>query len=313
LIHQSHDLIERWEGNPIIMPTDLSFPCLNILNAGAVVYKDETILLVRVETMKGQSVFVAGRSRDGIHFTIDDHPILAPAEEGEFAEFETEGVEDPRITLLEGNYYIVYTANSGHGCRLMLAKTKDFQSIERIALISEPDNKNGALFSKKIAGRYARLDRPLVGSRIWISYSKDLVHWGESDVLLSPRGGTYWDSARVGTAMPPIETKEGWLLIYYGAKNTGGGPIFRIGAALLDLKDPAQVIDRSDVPILSPREPYERIGDISNVIFSTGGVVNEKTGELVLYYGAANTAICMGTAKVADIIKRCKHEGERYA
>jgi len=307
----THDIIERWEGNPIITSKDLSFACLNILNAGAVHYRGQTILLVRVETMRGQSVFVVARSKDGMHFALEEKPILTPAANGEFKEFEAEGVEDPRITHMEGTHYIVYTANSRHGCRLALAKTDSFQTIERIALISEPDNKSGALFSKKINGRYARLDRPTDGMNMWITYSKDLISWGDADVVLSPRGGTFWDAARVGCAVPPIETKKGWLVIYYGEKNTAGGPIFRIGSCLLDLKNPTKVLGRSDVPILSPREPYERIGDLGNVVFSCGGVVDPKTNELSLYYGAASTSICLGTAKLSSIISRCLADGEQ--
>ena len=231
---QNHDIIDRWEGNPIITPSDLPFSCLNILNAGAAMYKGLTILLIRVELMNGQSVLMAGRSKDGVHFVIDDEPILTPATEGEFREFEETGVEDARITYLEGTYYIIYTANSRHGCRLVLAKTDDFKSIERIGLISTPDNKNAALFSKKINGSYARLDRPIEGFNIWITYSDDLIYWGRSKVIMTPRGGTFWDGARIGCAMPPIETQDGWLLIYYGVKNTSGGPIFRMGSALLD-------------------------------------------------------------------------------
>jgi len=231
------------------------------------------------------------------------------ATDGEFAEFEETGVEDARITYLDDTYYIVYTANSRHGCRLALAKTDDFKTIERIGLISTPDNKNGALFSKKINGSYARLDRPLDGSNIWITYSEDLTYWGRSEVIMTPRGGTFWDGARIGCAAPPIEMKEGWLLMYYGIKNTSGGPIFRMGSALLDLEDPSKVLERCDIPILSPRENYERIGDVSNMIFSCGAVVSEDAKEITLYYGAANNAICMGTAKLSSILKRCKDHG----
>lgn len=301
----SHDVIERWEGNPIITAKDLNFPCLNILNAGVASYRGHIILLVRVETMRGQSVFVAARSKDGIHFIFDDKPILSPAVEGEFKEFESEGVEDPRITHMDGTYYILYTANSRHGNRLALAKTDNFHTIERIALISEPDNKNGALFSKKINGRYARLDRPMDGFHLWITYSDDLIYWGDSEVILSPRGGNFWDQSRIGCAVPPVHTDKGWLLIYYGEKNTASGPIFRLGAVLLDGKNPTKVLGRSAIPILSPREPYERIGDLPNVVFSCGAIVDTKNDNLNIYYGAANNAICLGSVKISDLVKRC--------
>lgn len=297
------DIIKRWEGNPVINYEDLNFPCLNILNAGVTKYNDQFILLIRVETMKGYSVFVAGRSPDGLHFLLDKNPIMEPAVSGIFAKFEDRGVEDPRITFLDTTYYIVYTANSRYGQRLVLAKTDDFKKIERIAFMSGPNNKNGALFPKKISNRYARLERPFEGGNIWISYSDDLLFWGNSLVVLTPRGGGYWDSDRVGCEVPPIEVDEGWLVLFYGVRETSGGPIFRMGAAMLDKDDPSKLLGRSDIPILSPREEYERIGDGGNTIFSCGAIAQKETNELYLYYGASNMVICLGTAKLDDIIK----------
>lgn len=297
------DIIKRWDGNPVITYESLHFPCLNIMNAGAAKYNDQIILLIRVETMQGYSVFVAGRSPDGIHFILDKEPVMEPAVSGIFAKFENRGVEDPRITFLDGTYYIVYTANSSYGQRLVLAKTDDFKKIERVAFISGPNNKNGALFPKKIAGRYARLDRPFDGGNMWISYSDDLLYWGNSSVILTPRGGGFWDSDRVGCEVPPIEVDEGWLVLFYGVRETSGGPIFRLGAAILDKDNPAKLLGRSDIPILSPREDYERIGDGGNMVFSCGAIVEKETNELYLYYGASNMVLCLGTAKIDDIIK----------
>lgn len=299
------DVIKRWEGNPVISYEDLNFPCLNILNAGAVKFNNEHLLLIRVETMKGYSVFIVGRSPDGLHFLLDNEPILEPQTKGKFAKYEDRGVEDPRITYLDNTYYIVYTANSRYGSRLALARTDDFKTIERIALISGPNNKNGALFPQKINGKYVRLDRPFDGGNMWISYSDDLIYWGNSKVVLTPRGGGFWDSDRVGCEVPPIEVKGEWLILYYGVRETSGGPIFRMGAAVLDKEDPSKLLGRSDIPILSPREDYERIGDGGNIIFSCGAIVKEETDELYLYYGASNTVVCLGTAKLEDIFKSC--------
>ncbi len=302
------DVLHRWEGNPVIALDDLSFPALDILNAGVAKCGSDYLLLIRVEDMQGRSVFVLARSQDGRYFDVDAEPIMVPATDEPFSRFEKRGIEDARITYLEDAYYIVYTAQSAYGTRLALAKTDNFEQIERIALISEPDNKSAALFPSRINGRYARLERPRDGGRIWISYSDDLTYWGGSTPVLQSRGSGFWDSDRIGCAAPPIAIDEGWLLIYYGVRNTSGGPIFRLGAAILDKEDPHKVLKRSDIPILSPREHYERIGDIGNVVFCCGAIL-EDDGELKVYYGAANTAICLGSASIETVLSSCRPGG----
>jgi len=299
------DLVRRWERNPIITPADIPFPCNTVFNAGAAKFGEEYILLLRVEDLEGRSVFALARGRNGHDFKVADDPVMTPAAEGEFAAYEHGGIEDPRITPADGAYYIMYTAASDFGPRLALAKTDDFVNFRRIALISEPDNKDGALFPRKIGGRYARLDRPKVGDsgNIWISYSDDLIHWGRSDIVMPVRGDS-WDSWRVGASAPPIETRFGWLEIYHGAKATSHGPIYRLGAAMLDLENPSNVLCRSSIPILTPREYYERIGDIPNVVFSSGAIM-EADEEIKIYYGAADTCICLGTCRLEEIMQFC--------
>jgi len=299
------DIVTRWEGNPTITPEDIPFPCNTVFNAGAARPGGEYVLLLRVEDLEGKSVFALARSEDGYHFRIEDEPVMTPATDGEFAIYERKGIEDPRISYLEGAYYIVYTAASQYGPRLVLARTDDFRSFERIALISEPDNKDGVLFPRKINGRYARLDRPMVGGMgdIWISWSTDLIHWGDSRVVMPVRHDR-WDSWRVGAASQPIETEFGWVALYHGAKETVGGPIYRLGGAILDLDEPSKVLCRTAVPILAPREYYERVGDVGNVVFSCGAVL-EDGDRLRIYYGAADTAICVGSARFGELMQFC--------
>lgn len=302
------NVVERWPGNPILTLEGLPFACNTVFNTAAAKYKDEHILLLRVENLAGRSVFALARSKDGYTFNVEPDFVMIPSDREPFKTYEELGIEDPRITFMDGIYYIMYTAYSPHGARLALAKTADFKTYDRIALISEPNNKNGVLFPKKVGGRYARLDRPYsteYGS-IWISYSDDLVAWYDSDVVMTPRTG-YWDSDRIGAGAPPIDLDYAWLEIYHGVKNTSAGPIYRMGAVLLDYEDPSVVIGRSDVPILSPREIYERVGDVGNVVFACGAVVSED-GMLKLYYGASDTHICVGTAKVTDIVDKCIFE-----
>lgn len=306
------NIIERYLGNPIITLESMPFPCNTVFNAASVKFGDQYILLLRVENLRGHSVLAIARSNDGYSFTIDPEPAMVSSDVEPFKTYEELGIEDPRITYLEGSYYIMYSAYSRHGVRLALAKTDDFESFERIALISEPDNKNGVLFPKKINGRYARLDRPYSGQygAIWISYSDDLIAWYDSEVVMTPRGG-YWDTDRIGAGAPPIELDYGWLEIYHGVKTTSFGPIYRMGAVLLDLENPAKVIARSAVPILSPRELYERVGDVGNVVFACGAIV-ENDGTIKLYYGASDTQICMGTAKITDIIDKCLFDRDSH-
>ncbi len=300
------DAVERWHKNPIITLDSVPFPCNTVFNAGCAKVGDEYILLLRVEDLSGRSVFALARSDDGYHFSVDPEPTLEPSKEEPFRSYERRGIEDPRITFMEGEYYIMYTAYSRYGARLALAKTTDFKNYHRLGLISQPENKDGCLFPRKIRGRYVRLDRPYGGGtgNIWLSYSDDLLHWGDSEVVMTTRGG-YWDQDRIGACAPPIETPQGWLHIYHGVKNTSAGPLYRMGTVLLDLDNPAKVICRSAVPILTPREYYERVGDIGNVVFSCGAIL-EEGGRLRIYYGAADTCICLGFADVDDLIDRCQ-------
>ena len=299
------DLIRRYENNPIITREHIPFPCHSVFNAAAARLGDETILLLRVEDLSGRSVFALARGKDGRNFEVAAEPAMVPSMDGDFGIYERKGIEDPRVTQIDGVYYIMYIAASGYGPRLALAKTTDFANFERIALVSEPDNKDGALFPRKIGGRYARLDRPMVGDmgNIWISYSDDLLHWGGSKVVL-PVNADCWDSWRVGASAQPIETKYGWLEIYHGVRATSHGPVYRLGAAMLGLDDPSEVLCRSSIPILGPQEYYERVGDVPNVVFSTGALM-EDNEQITIYYGAADTCICVGTAQLGDLMQFC--------
>ncbi|MBU0755861.1 MAG: glycoside hydrolase family 130 protein [Planctomycetes bacterium] len=301
-----HDLIRRWGGNPILTAQDMPFPCTALHNAGAVMFEGRPILMLRVEDMRGMSFFILARSKNGFQFSVDEEPAMVPSTKEPFASNETLGIQDARITKIEDRYYITYTARAAHGSRLALARTEDFKTFERICLATQPENRSGTLLPRKIQGRFALLQRPLVGDtgHLWISFSNDLIYWGDARVVMTTRGG-FWDCNRIGVACPPIETEKGWLLIYYGEKFNASGHIYRLGTALLDLEDPCRVIGRSDIPILSPREYYERVGDVDNMVFATGAVVNEKLGNLMVYYGAATNSICLGWAKLDLLIKRC--------
>ncbi len=296
------DILHRHSDNPVITAADIPFTCNTVFNGSAVKLDDTYHMLLRVEGQHGYSVFALGHGEDGYSFELESLPVMTPASEGFMQKYETAGLEDPRITILEGEVYVTYTAFSGYGPVMALARTEDLISFQRLGVISEPGTKDGILFPRRLDGRYARLDRPVgndVG-RIWISFSDDLLHWGDSRVLVSPREG-YWDSYRVGGSTTPIETDEGWLEIYHGIKMTGAGPIYRAGVVVLDAEDPSVVLGRSSIPVLAPRTDYERIGDINNVVYPSAAI-REPDGELKVYYGAADTCICVATTTVEELL-----------
>jgi len=302
---RGRDLLHRWKRNPIITLRDVPYRCNTVFNGTPVKLDGEYLMIVRVEGQQGYSFFALARSRDGLHFEVEPEPCMMPAADGPFKLWEENGIEDPRLTMLDGVYYVMYTAVCRYGHRIALATTEDFHHYERVALVSGPGNKDGVLFPQKIDGLYARLDRPFgkdVGS-IWISYSPDLVNWGRSQIVFRPRP-MYWDSYRVGASAPPILTDRGWLEIYHGVKMTSAGPIYRIGTAMLDRDNPAKVLGQCVEPVLSPREEYERIGDVGNVVFACGAIV-EDDGEIKVYYGAADTSICVATGRLAELVESC--------
>ncbi|MHC4617285.1 MAG: glycoside hydrolase family 130 protein [Planctomycetota bacterium] len=302
-----YDVIQRWEGNPLLTIEDIPFPCNTVFNAASAKHENQYILLLRVEDLTGRSVFALARSKDGYYFEVEPDPVMAPCEEeGCFKEYERKGLEDPRITRIGDIYYIMYTAASIYGPLLALAKTTDFKTFERIALVSEPENKDGVLFPEKINGKYARLDRPVSGGEgnIWLSYSDDLIMWGNSRCVMTIRGD-HWDSWRIGASCQPIKIEDGWLIIYHGVKAASSGPIYRLGAALLDRTDPSKVLCRTAIPILSPREYYERVGDVNNVVFSCGAILEDDGKSLKIYYGASDTSICLGTADINELMQFC--------
>ncbi len=299
-------VIERWKDNPVLTPDDVPYPVETVHNAGAVRCGDEIVLLFRAHRRSGRSILGLARSRDGVTFTVDPEPWLVPTDDPPLAEYERFGVEDPRITPLEGAYWITYSAYSRHGVRIALARTRDFRRVERVGLVSQADMRNVALFPEKIGGRYARLDRPHSGIApwsIWISFSPDLVHWGDSRRLIAP-APYHWDEMKVGPGAPPIRTPRGWLVIYHGVFETMDGAVYRLGAALLDPEDPTRVVGVADDWILAPEDPWEVTGYVHNVVF-TCGAVTEGDDRLRLYWGGADQVICTGTARIDDLVELC--------
>lgn len=305
------ELFKRYAANPILTCRDWPYPVNSVFNPGATMVDGRYLLLVRVEDRRGFSHLCAARSVNGLgDWKIDSLPTFAPLPER--CPEETWGVEDPRITWIEdlGAWVVAYTAYSEVGPLVSLATTKDFVNFQRLGPVMPPEDKDAALFPVRFKGRYAMLHRPVTGfggagKHIWISFSPDLTHWGNHQVLMPARTGGWWDANKIGLSPPPLETSEGWLILYHGVRETVGGSIYRLGLALLDREDPTRVLRRSDQWIFGPEEAYELNGDVGNVVFPGGWIL--QGDELRLYYGGADSCVAVAIASLSNVLNFLKH------
>jgi predicted GH43/DUF377 family glycosyl hydrolase len=301
--NKAHNLFKRYKGNPILTPENWPYAANAVFNPGATKMGSETLLLVRVEDLRGFSHLTVARSADGFtNWQIDSKPTLEADPE---SREERWGLEDPRIVWLEEQkqYAITYTSFSEGGPTVSLAITKNFKTFQRLGTLLPPEDKDACMFPRRFRGRFALIHRPIVRSEahMWLSFSPDLKHWGDHRAIVKTRGA-YWDCHRVGLACQPIEIPQGWLTFYHGVRVTAAGAIYRIGLALLDLNEPWKVLRRSDEWILGPRDCYERVGDVGDVVFPCGATVNEVERTINLYYGAADTAVAVATANLDEVI-----------
>jgi predicted GH43/DUF377 family glycosyl hydrolase len=301
------ELFHRHKDNPLIAPADLPFHAASVFNAGCALVENETLLLLRVEGRNGLSSLYTARSANGVDgWRVDEAPCLAP--QPDVHPFERWGLEDARITRLASleTWAVLYTGYSEHAPVVCLALTDDFRQFRRQGALLPPENKDAALFPVQFDGSWALLHRPVPrregsGCNVWISYSPDLRHWGDHRPLLLSRKGAHWDAGKIGLCPPPLETEAGWLVCYHGVKRTSSGGIYRLGLALLDRDRPEEVIARGSEWIFAPQDPCERTGDVHNVTFSCGwSLVGD---ELRLYYGAADTSLCLATASLRQVLR----------
>jgi len=300
------DVFVRSEANPILTVADVPYPANSVFNPGAATVGGETILLVRVEDLRGMSQLHVARSADGISsWRFDRKPLLSSR--GDQDPEETWGCEDPRLTWLpeREEWAIAYTAYSRRGPLVSLAMTRDFRRVRRLGPAMPPEDKDAALFPRRFGGRWAMIHRPSPlrgGAHMWISYSPDLRHWGDHKLLLEARDGAWWDAGKIGLGPPPLETPDGWLVMYHGVHATADGPIYRVGLALLDLENPGVVLHRTDEWTFGPTSPYEITGDVGRVVFPCGWTLDEATDRLRLYYGAADSVIALATARFSEVM-----------
>jgi beta-1,2-mannobiose phosphorylase / 1,2-beta-oligomannan phosphorylase len=241
------------------------------------------------------------RSVDGLHFIEGEGPVLLP--ESPLEEF---GVEDARVTPLEGRFYLTYVAVSRRGVATALASTEDFRTFSRHGVIFGPENKDVVLFPDKIAGQYVALHRPsgsagFARPEMWLARSPDLIHWGQHQCLLSV--GTSWDSGRIGAGPPPLRIAEGWLVFYHGNQRPappGDVGVYSAGAMLLAHDDPSRILRRSTRPLLTPEADFETSGFVPNVVFPTGIVAAGRS--LLVYYGAADTSSAVVRLSLDEVL-----------
>lgn len=314
--------IKRYENNPILEAKDVPYEATLIFNAGVVKYQGRYVMVFRNDynyTKKGPFGFEGtnlgfATSEDGKTWTVKDTPCFALEDE------EIIRAYDPRLTVIDDVCHMCFAVDTKHGIRGGIATTTDFETFD-IKHMTTPDNRNMVLFPEKINGKYIRLERPFtVYSRggkdrfdMWISKSKDLVYWGESELLLAVEDVPFAND-KIGPAAPPIKTDKGWLTTFHSVdidENRGKNgweetwkKRYMAGIMLLDLEDPTIILGMSEVPLLKPEALYEKDGFRNDVIFP-GGMILEENGEVKIYYGAADTVECLATAHVDDLIALC--------
>jgi beta-1,4-mannooligosaccharide/beta-1,4-mannosyl-N-acetylglucosamine phosphorylase len=298
-------LLKRYPGNPIIdrnaTPTSNS-----IMNSSVVKFGDEYRGVFRVDNQNRDMLLHAGKSKDGINWELEPEPIRWACRTPEIANF-VYGY-DPRITALDGRYYVTW-CHGYHGPCIGIGVTDDFESFEHLEIALAPFNRNAVLFPRKINGEYVMLHRPSDNGHtpfgdIFLCHSKDLIYWGKHRFVMGTRGG--WQSTKIGAGPVPIETPEGWVMIYHGVLTSCNGFVYSAGAALLDLEQPWKVLYRTKRYILAPTELYECVGDTPNVAFPVAAVHDPDTDELRVYYGAADTCVCLATTTLTELVQFIK-------
>ena len=307
-----NEAVWRYDGNPVV-PRNV-IPCSNsVFNSAVVPFGKGFAGVFRVDSRVRNMRLHNGRSKDGLRFEIDPEPIRWECENEEIGRFIE--AYDPRVCLLEGRYWITW-CNNYHGYTIGVGYTEDFRTFHQIENAFLPYNRNGVLFPKKIGGKYAMLSRPSDTGHtpfgdIFYSSSPDMVHWGCHRHVMSPkRQPLTWQCTKVGAGPTPIETTEGWLMIYHGVLTSCNGFVYSMGAALLDLEEPWKVRYRTKPYLMSPQALYECVGDVPNVVFPCAALADAATGRLAIYYGAADTVTGLAFAQVDELLAFLKENSE---
>jgi predicted GH43/DUF377 family glycosyl hydrolase len=317
--------LHRHPDNPVLTRADIPdhppglVDVSSVFNPGATAYEGGVLLLARVQDRGRETHLVRAVSEDGLRFRVDPGPV--PIHGLERAG-RVHHAYDPRITRIDGRWLVTLALDRDDGCRIGLASTEDFRALHFLGILSEGDSRNGVLFPERIGGRYAMLERPNLvhpeggpptGDAIVLSLSDDLARWQHAAVVAQGRP-RYWDE-RIGPGTPPVKTTEGWLLLYHGvATHFAGVNIYQAGALLLDLADPSHVLARTRYNILEPREAHEMVGQVPNVVFPSGWVVDDldqdgfarPESRVLVYYGAADTCVGAAFTTIGELLRDCR-------
>ncbi|MDF2723136.1 MAG: glycosidase [Paenibacillus sp.] len=320
----SSPIIYRHPANPLLTPKDVPYGPGMVFNAGVTFYQGKYVMVFRndygsaeTESLQPSSTTNLGLafSDDGVHWEVQPAPCWSWHDE------EVIRVYDPRLTVIDGKCYMCFAVDTKHGLRGGIAVTEDFRTFDVLSL-SLPDNRNMVLFPETIGGKYVRLERPFpVYSRggkdrfdMWMSDSPDLKYWGNSHLVLGVEHVPFAND-KVGPGAPPIKTDKGWLTTFHAvdldrSRGKNGWEAswkkrYTAGIMLLDLNDPSKVVGMSKSPLLAPEVDYEVDGGFRNNVIFPGGMILEKSGEVKIYYGAADTVECLATAHVDDLVRLC--------
>ena len=302
----------RYSGNPII-GRDGNKISNSVFNSAVVRFEDGFAGVFRCDSRSISMDIFVGKSKDGINWEIEDEPIKFEGADEEILKREYR--YDPRVCFIEDRYYITW-CNGYHGPTIGIAYTFDFKKFVQLENAYLPFNRNGVLFPRKINGLYMMLNRPSDNGHtpfgdIFISQSKDMEFWGRHRHVMGTIKDdiSAWQSTKIGPGPIPIETDEGWLMIYHGVINTCNGFVYRMGAALLDLNEPWKVLARSKNYIMAPWEQYECMGDVPNVVFPCAALHDKESGKIAIYYGCADTVTGLAfttVERLLDYVKKNK-------
>jgi beta-1,4-mannooligosaccharide/beta-1,4-mannosyl-N-acetylglucosamine phosphorylase len=299
-------VVWRSSRNPII-PRDQLPRSNSIFNSAVVEYGGGFAGVFRVDDTRRVMNIHAGRSADGVAWDIDPEPIVFQSADERVPEIQEEFLYayDPRVTWLEDRYYLTWCSGY-HGPTIGVGYTHDFETFHQLDNAFLPFNRNGVLFPRRIAGSYAMLNRPSDNGHtpfgdIYYSESPDLVHWGRHRHVMAPVPLT-WQATKIGAGPTPIETAEGWLVLYHGVLTSCNGFVYSMGAALLDLEEPWKVVARGRDFLLAPHAPYEQVGDVPNVVFPCAALVDPEADRVSVYYGGADTVVCLAHGHLSQLL-----------
>lgn len=309
----NQEVMWRYSKNPIVGWNPIK-TAARIYNSALVPYGDGYAGVFRADHKNGRAHLHFGTSKDAVNWDFEEEKIKWVDEEGNPR--QPGYAYDPRVAKIGNTYYITW-CDDFPGASVGVGYTKDFKTFVRLPNAFLPFNRNGVLFPRKIGGKYIMLSRPSDSGHtpfgdVFLSESPDMVHWGNHKLVMTSGGRGWWQGTKIGTGPVPVETSEGWLLIYHGVSGTCNGFVYSMGAALLDLENPAKVIYRASDYILTPEKEYETAGFVPNVAFPCATLCDAKTGRIAVYYGAADTYIAIGFTKVDMLLDFMKDKNEIF-